>query len=383
MSSMKEGYKLSEVGVIPQDWEVKKVKEAYQIHNNLRFPISEEERSKIRGEYPYYGPTKIQGYLNEFRVEGQYALIGEDGDHFLKWQEMPMTILTNGKFNVNNHAHIIKGIKNSTAWFYYYFKHRDIVRHLTRQGAGRYKLTKKALEELQLPIPSNLLEQNEICKCFDDIEGLIISLEKFIAKKRNIKQGAVQSLLNGTATLQGFNSKWHKKTLGKVATIKTGKKNNEDKVEDGIYPFFVRSQTVEKINSYSFNGEAILVPGEGGIGTIIHYINGKFDYHQRVYKISNFSNDTNAKFVYYSMMQNFNNHATKNSVKATVDSLRLPTFQEFEFLSPSFDEQTAIANALTEMDNEIIALEKKLTKFHHLKQGMMQDLLTGKKRLPI
>jgi type I restriction enzyme, S subunit len=124
-----------------------------------------------------------------------------------------------------------------------------------------------------------------------------------------------------------------------------------------------------------------LVPGEGGIGNIIHYINGKFDYHQRVYKISEFGCDFCGKFVYFCMLQNFNNHASRNSVKATVDSLRLPTFQEFEFLAPSFKEQQAIAAILTDMDAEITALEQKRDKTHALKQGMMQELLTGKTRL--
>ncbi len=119
---------------------------------------------------------------------------------------------------------------------------------------------------------------------------------------------------------------WEVKRLGEISNIKTGKRNGNEEVEEGKYPFFVRSQKVKKINSYSFEGEAILIPGEGGIGTIIHYINGKFDYHQRVYKISNFKDSEVAKFIYYSMIKNFDNHAQKNSVKATVDSLRLPTF---------------------------------------------------------
>jgi type I restriction enzyme S subunit len=80
--------------------------------------------------------------------------------------------------------------------------------------------------------------------------------------------------------------------------VRTGRKNNQDKIEDGTYPFFVRSQHVEQINTYSYDGEAILVPGEGGIGSIFHYICGKFDYHQRVYKISDFRDDTCGKFIY-------------------------------------------------------------------------------------
>ena len=138
------GYKHSPLGPIPIDWEVMTVGEAFNICNNLRFPISEEERRNMQGEYPYYGPTKIQDYINEYRVEGKFALIGEDGDHFLKWKDLPMTLLIEGKFNVNNHAHLVQGKKNLTEWFFYFFNHRELTPYLTRQGAGRYKLTKES-----------------------------------------------------------------------------------------------------------------------------------------------------------------------------------------------------------------------------------------------
>jgi type I restriction enzyme S subunit len=169
--------------------------------------------------------------------------------------------------------------------------------------------------------------------------------------------------------------------LGEVADIRTGKKDNQDKVEDGIYPFFVRSKTIERINTYSFEGEAILVPGEGGIGSIFHYICGKFDYHQRVYKVSDFADKVCGKFLYYYMSEHFSKQAARHSVKATVDSLRLPAFEEFGFSAPSLEEQRAIAGVLSDMDSEIAALEARREKTRALKKGMMQELLTGKTRL--
>jgi len=76
---------------------------------------------------------------------------------------------------------------------------------------------------------------------------------------------------------------WEVQQIKNIATIKTGSRNTQDKVDNGIYPFFVRSQIVESINSYSFDGEAVLTAGDGvGVGKVIHYVNGKFDCHQRV-----------------------------------------------------------------------------------------------------
>ncbi len=170
--------------------------------------------------------------------------------------------------------------------------------------------------------------------------------------------------------------------MGEIAHIKTGSRNNEDKIEDGAHPFFVRSPHVERINTYSHECEAILVPGEGNIGKIFHYINGRFDVHQRVYAITQFLPDVSGKYVYLYMDMNFGAHAMQNSVKATVDSLRLPTFQNFEIvMPPTIEEQTAIATVLSDMDTEIAALETRLAKTRSLKQGMMHKLLTGKIRL--
>ncbi|MBN2738018.1 MAG: restriction endonuclease subunit S [Spirochaetales bacterium] len=138
------GYKKTKIGWIPEDWEIDKIKDSYLICNNLRYPINVEERKKIQGEYPYYGPTGILDYINHYKVGGKYVLIGEDGDHFLKYYIKPQTILVIGKFNVNNHAHIIKGKnKNSSEWFFWFFNHRNIVPYLSRLGAGRYKLNKE------------------------------------------------------------------------------------------------------------------------------------------------------------------------------------------------------------------------------------------------
>ncbi|MDE0843924.1 MAG: restriction endonuclease subunit S, partial [Psychrobacter pacificensis] len=174
---------------------------------------------------------------------------------------------------------------------------------------------------------------------------------------------------------------WEVVLLGDITKIKTGSKNNQDKAIDGIYPFFVRSNNIERINTYSYDCEAIAIPGEGNIGSIFHYIHGKFDAHQRVYVINNFSNSCFGKYIYFQIRSSFGKYALQNTVKATVDSLRLPTFQAFQILLPSVPEQTAIATILSDMDSEIQALQKRLKKTRDIKQGMMQQLLTGKVRL--
>lgn len=228
------------------------------------------------------------------------------------------------------------------------------------------------------PLP----EQRAIASALRDVDALLSGLDRLIAKKRDLKQAAMQQLLTGQTRLSGFSGEWEVKRLSEIAHIKTGSRNNEDKMLDGEYPFFVRSENVERINTYSHDCEAILVPGEGRIGDIFHYINGRFDVHQRVYAITQFKPNMSAKFVHLYMSMNFGAWAMQNTVKATVDSLRLPTFQSFEMRVPATkDEQTAIAAVLSDMDAELAALEARREKTRLLKQGMMQELLTGRIRL--
>ncbi len=237
------------------------------------------------------------------------------------------------------------------------------------------------LRRLLIPRPAKQ-EQRAIATALSDVDALIAGLERLIAKKRDIKQAAMQQLLTGQTRLPGFSGEWRECSLGQIAHIKTGSRNNEDKVEDGSYPFFVRSANVERINTYSHECEAILVPGEGQIGSIFHYINGRFDVHQRVYAITQFGDDISGRFVHLFMSQHFGAWAMQNTVKATVDSLRLPTFQTFMLRLPAtLDEQTAIATVLTDMDADLTALESRHAKTRAIKQGMMQELLTGRTRL--
>ena len=115
------------LGRIPAHWEVKRVRHAVRVVNNNRVPLSSAQRAEMRGPYPYWGPTGALDQINEYRYEGEFALIGEDGDHFTKHRLWPMTQWATGRFNVNNHAHVVASGNACTArWFYYSFLHRDI-----------------------------------------------------------------------------------------------------------------------------------------------------------------------------------------------------------------------------------------------------------------
>ena len=266
--------------------------------------------------------------------------------------------------------------------FWFYRMWGDYLAFKYCQGTKQQSYTAEIVKKLPIYCPITIKEQNKIAEALSDVDALITALDKKIAKKRLIKQGAMQQLLTGKKRLPNFSEKWVSKKLGEISRIKTGKRNGDEQVKNGKYPFFVRSNVVARIDSYSFDGEAILVPGEGGIGAIFHYVNGKFDYHQRVYKISDFADAIYGKYVYYYMQRYFGEYALSLSVKATVDSLRLPTFEEFSIALPNnIEEQQAIATILSDMDKEIADLEARRNKYKLIKSGMMQKLLTGQIRL--
>ncbi len=173
---------------------------------------------------------------------------------------------------------------------------------------------------------------------------------------------------------------WEVDEIQNLAEITTGAKNTQDKIDGGEYPFFVRSQTIERINTFSFDGEAVLTAGDGvGTGKVFHYINGKFDYHQRVYKISNFSERLNGYFFYKYFSNNFYNRIMQMTAKSSVDSVRRDMIAEMLIpLPPTLAEQTAIATALSDMDALIEGLEKLIAKKQNIKKGAMQELLAPK-----
>jgi len=172
---------------------------------------------------------------------------------------------------------------------------------------------------------------------------------------------------------------WGQGRICNHASITTGAKDTKDKIDDGKYPFFVRSPIVERINSYSFDGEAVLTAGDGvGTGKVFHYINGKFDFHQRVYRISDFSKDLDGYFFYLYFSTHFYNRIMSMTAKSSVDSVRMEMIADMMIPLPPLPEQRTIAEVLSDVDALIAALDRLIAKKRAIRQGTMQELLRPK-----
>ena len=160
-----------------------------------------------------------------------------------------------------------------------------------------------------------------------------------------------------------------------MCSISTGNKNTQDKIDDGIYPFYVRSQTVERINSWTFDGEAILTAGDGvGVGKVFHHTYGKIGVHQRVYILSDFKCDANYLFHFFS--SKFYNRVKRMSAKNSVDSVRKEMITDMPLSLPSHQEQVKIGHLLSLLDERIATQNKIIDKLQSLIKGLNDFLYT-------
>ena len=172
-----------------------------------------------------------------------------------------------------------------------------------------------------------------------------------------------------------FSGEWERKRLKDVCNIRTGNKNTQDKSDNGIYPFYVRSQIVERINSWTFDGEAILTAGDGvGVGKVFHYSTGKIGVHQRVYILSDFKCD--GKYLYSYFAGNFYNRVKRMSAKNSVDSVRMEMIADMPIALPSIEEQKKIGHLLALLDDRITTQNKIIEKLQSLIKGIVDELMT-------
>ena len=170
-----------------------------------------------------------------------------------------------------------------------------------------------------------------------------------------------------------FTEEWKRKRFKDVCNITTGNKNTQDKSDDGIYPFYVRSQIVERINSWTFDGEAILTAGDGvGVGKVFHYSTGKIGVHQRVYILSDFKCD--GKYLYSYFAGNFYNRVKRMSAKSSVDSVRMEMIADMPISLPSNEEQKKIGHLLALLDERIATQNKIIEKLQSLIKGLNDSL---------
>lgn len=394
--------------ILPTGWKLLSVKDAFAIRNNLRKPISQEEREKIQGEYPYYGPTKAQGYISSYEQDGKFALIGEDGDHFLKYQNISMTQLISGKCTVNNHAHVVQGTEICTAeWFYYFFMHKELTSFLTRQGAGRFKLNKAALEKIPVLVPP-VAEQTKIAQILSTWDKAIATTERLLANSQQQKQALMQQLLTGQKRFAGFTETWKDFHLSDVAEIivsPVDKKTepNEIPVElcnytDVYYNncitrkinFMRATATQSEIERFTLQiGDVVITkdsetPGDIAVPALVSEDLGGVvcGYHLAIIRCDQ-KNACGEYMNHLFAMPKTRYYFFTLATGATRFGLSVGGIHNAHFNLPSLVEQQKIAQVLSTADAEISNLQAQLAKLKLEKKALMQQLLTGQRRVKL
>ncbi|MCW8093394.1 restriction endonuclease subunit S [Alteromonas sp. ASW11-130] len=409
----------AQVKTIPLGWTLDKVSNVLSIRNNLRKPISQEVRSTIKGDYPYYGPTKIQDYISEYQQDGVYALIGEDGDHFLKYSYMAQTQFISGKCTVNNHAHILGSTSEcDSEWFYIFFKHRNITNFLSRQGAGRFKLNKATLERLPILVPP-LPEQRKIAKILSTWDKAISTTERLIENSRQQKKALMQQLLTGAHTQRKrllddngkpFEGEWEEVHLADIAKYHKGYtyKSNEYSEESTLHGF-ITLKSFLRGGGYSSKGIKYLLSPvdekysvvEGDlifaitdltrnaevVGAPVLVPNLEFEKSYISMDIVKLEIDecVDKTFLFYLLKIRQNrNFMRARASGSTVLHLDVKGSKKLKLRLPKLkSEQRKIASVLINTDKEIELLERQLADLKQEKKALMQQLLTGKRRVKV
>ncbi len=180
---------------------------------------------------------------------------------------------------------------------------------------------------------------------------------------------------NPKIRFKGFTKDWEQRKVSELCSISTGKSNTQDKVEDGEYPFYVRSPIIERSTKYLYDEEAVLTVGDGvGTGKVFHYVNGKYDLHQRCYRMYDFTDELNAHYFYHTFSKLFYKRVMAMTAKTSVDSVRLEMIADMEIPAPKIDEQIKIGTYFDNLDHLITLHQRKCEQTKNLKKYMLQKM---------
>lgn len=393
---MKPGYKQTEVGVIPEEWGVGTIGQQCQIFGRIGFrgytvdDIVDEGTGAIA-----INPSNIQDgktvfdectYVSWHKYEESPEIKIDEGDVILvktgsTFGKTAMVKNLPGKATLNPQVIVFKKLKLWPGFFGYMMGFPTVQNQITAGvvGGALPTLSQKLVAAFKMPLPPTLSEQRAIAEALGDVDGLLGGLDRLIAKKRDLKQAAMQQLLTGQTRLPGFSGEWPVKELRSLYAKVFNKSplSSADGHTLGDYPLFVSGGVAKRIDRALFKNTEALIISDGGVFDV-KYFSGDFSVTDHCFVIS-LIGDMRFYFQWMSLRKaELDLMAFKGSGLRNLDK---PTFGKLGVPLPQPAEQTAIAEVLADMDAELAALEQRREKTRLLKQAMMQELLTGKTRL--
>lgn len=400
-SQLKEGYRKTRLGWIPEGWEMRKLEEVCNILDSKRKPIKAKDREKMKGNIPYYGASGIIDWINDYIFDEDIILLGEDGEN-LKSRNSQLAFKVTGKCWVNNHAHVFKILnanRDDIDYITYYLENKDYTIYIA--GSAQPKITQAQCRKLLIATP-RIEEQKKISSILSSVDEYIEEVDNMIEDLKELEKGLVQKLLTGEYTIDNgklVKTKEFKKTrlgmipegweirkIKDICELGRGRVINKKEIEanPGSYPVF-SSQTTDKgcmgyINSYDLEGEYVTWTTDGVNAGSTFYRNGKFNCTNVCGTLKLKTNAIDHRFLALILNKYTDRYVVRtgnsklmNNIMATID-VPIPS---------SIVEQGIISDILLSVDERIETYQKKKEDIQKLKKGLMQQLLTGKIRVKV
>jgi type I restriction enzyme, S subunit len=370
-----EGFKQTEVGVIPDDWDVKKMSDLSSMKSGEAITSKNIHNTD---KYPCFGGNGLRGYTSSYTHHGDFALIGRQGALCGNVQFVA------GIFFASEHAVVVTPQERTDIkWLYYMLLAMNLNQYA--ESSAQPGLSVEKINKLPIPIPPTKAEQTAIAAALSDMDALIEGVEKLLEKKRRIKQGAMQELLRPK---EGW--KIHK--LDELCT--PSKKRIDPKISQQVYKCVELEhigQESGRLLGYAFTDElksqkTLFNAGDTLFGKLRPYLK-KFLFAgfdgcctTEIWALQP-ANYIYGKLLFYIIQTDAVLEAANQSEGTKMPRADWKKVKEVKISIPPKPEQERIAAILSDMDSEIEQLETQLAKYRQLKTGMMQELLTGKKRL--
>ena len=410
-------YKQTEVGVIPYDWAARELRELFTLRNGFAFSSTYfGDRGPI---VLTPGNFKLEGGLyfndrNTKRYSGQYApsLQFAKGDLLIVMTDLTPSCDLLGKpafvhllepvlHNQRIGKIVLLDSGTSREFLYWHFLSSAHAKRMKETATGstvRHTSTGTIYKSL-VAFPPTKAEQEAIASALSDADALIEALEQLIAKKRHIKQGAMQELLTGKKRLPGFSGEWGVRRLEELFNLSAGRPKSGVLNPTGRFVVMdmgsvstdgktIASKRTDLEQDLLSRGDLVMPKDDIGGGQIIGKVaiidfDNAYVLGDHVYRLRKRHSRMDERFFYYLINSNNVNYALKKKVagSAQLGLGRASVLEQSLIFPDQLTEQTAIATVLADMDDEIVALEMKLSKTRQIKQGMMHNLLTGRIRL--
>ena len=398
-------------GSFPGDWSKQPLEECAKIRDSERIPLNRSEReAKKPGDIPYYGANGVVDYINEYIFDSELVLLAEDGGHFDEYQQRPVAYRISGKAWVNNHAHILEARDGiATDYLFYSLEHRNLVPYVA--GSTRSKLTQTMLKRVSLPVPP-LEEQHKIASVLFAIDEAIQKTEEIIEQIKTIRQGLRQDFftfgVNESGELRSFDQtketylgpvpeNWNLLRIDDICShVVDCPHSTPDYAEEGI--IVVRTSEIENGKFDPTDAPRVTeegyrerisrlepIPGdviftrEAPIGEAFKIPEGmKLCLGQRIVQLRPKDDTLNPDFLvellYSDMMQSWFERSARGT---TSKHINVEDIENMKIPIPPLDEQQRIDSVLGTYRNNIETEQEYLSTLKFLKQGLMQDLLSG------